>query len=81
SEELVQGETYTYKGFDDITITAVFEAALGNVNEDGAIDAADMAALRESILGSAEYTALGDMNANAANDIRDLVALYRAISN
>lgn len=81
SDTLVEGETYTYKGFDDITITAVFEAALGNVNEDGAIDAADMAALRESILGSAEYTALGDMNANAANDIRDLVALYRAISN
>ncbi len=80
SDTLVEGETYTYKGFDDITLTAVFEAALGNVNEDGAIDAADMAALRESILGSAEYTALGDMNANAANDIRDLVALYRAIS-
>ncbi len=80
SETLVEGETYTYKGFDDITLTAVFEAALGNVNGDSAIDVGDMAALRGSILGTADYTALGDMNNSGANDIRDLVALYKAIS-
>ena len=80
SDTLVEGETYTYKGFDDLALTAVFEAALGNVNSDSAIDGKDIAALRNSVLGSAEYTALGDMNANAENDIRDLVALYQTIS-
>ncbi|MEE0807823.1 MAG: carbohydrate binding domain-containing protein [Acutalibacteraceae bacterium] len=80
SEELVQGETYTYKGFEALKLTAVFEAALGNVNGDKVIDANDMSALRDSILGNADYNALGDMNANATNDIRDLVALYKTIS-
>lgn len=53
----------------------------GDINSDGAVDTADLSALRECLLGETSYeTEIADYNGNGTVDIRDLVHMYITVA-
>lgn len=80
SDVLISGNSFTYRDFEDVMITAVFKAKVGNLNEDESINILDLAVLRDILLMSKEFNQLGDLNGNNIVDAVDVVALKKQIA-
>ena len=85
STRLPYGTVERYKscvGWKDFTNIVEMEPAAepGDVNQDGAVDIADVVAVYNIMAGNSQSGFDGDVNNDGATDIADVVAIYNIMA-
>ena len=64
----------------DVAVTDGNEGKKGDVNQDGAVDIADVVAVYNIMAGNNQSGYNGDVNKDGATDIADVVAIYNIMA-